>query len=511
MYGQIEEFNKTQQYAVMHSGLNTWHLDNLVLNEDNKTISGIAHMVDSTHTPLKPRDSKRVHRYTGKQSPLNEVHFHINRTNTPDYGAQVTIPFSEISSISVNDKNTGRSVVNVVMGTIGVITGIFIIILATKSSCPFIYVKNGEEFIFVGELYPGILTANQQRDDYLKLPYLNTGDTEFSIMITNELKEIQFTDFVQLLEVEHPKNVDVLLDKNGNPHTFSEIISPYTVLVDNLNIDNGPAMTQDNDSYLFSSEANESSSIRNIEMTFKLPPKPCGKAKLFLAVKNSMWLDYVFGKFNEKFGTYYPQFQKDQETSSKEKSTKWMNEQNIPLSVYLKTSKGWDLVDRINTVGPMASRNIAVPLDLSKVVGDEVVLKLETGFMFWEVDYAGIDFSENVALDVKYISPYQALDENNENVTQLLSVEDQRYFVQPNIGDKVGVNFKISEPDPDVERSYFLKNRGYYKYIRDYQGDPDFQKLKLFRSAGAFTDFSKYEYEALMDFENQFDVALYTK
>ena len=35
MYGQIEEFNKTQQYAVMHSGLNTWHLDNLVLNEDN--------------------------------------------------------------------------------------------------------------------------------------------------------------------------------------------------------------------------------------------------------------------------------------------------------------------------------------------------------------------------------------------------------------------------------------------------------------------------------------------
>ena len=510
MYGQIEEFNKTQQYAVMHSGLNTWHLDNLVLNEDNKTISGTAQMVDSTHTPLKSRDSKRVHRYTGKQSPLNEVHFYINRTNTPEYGAQVTIPFSEISSISVNDKNTGRSVVNVVVGTIGVIAGIFIIILATKSSCPFIYVKNGDEYIFTGELYPGVLTANQQRDDYLKLPYLKKGDSDFSIMITNELKEIQFTDFVQLIEIDHPNNVDVLLDQYGNPHTFSDIISPNRVLVDNLNIDIGPAMIQDNDSYLFNSKTNESSSLRNIEMTFK-QPKPCGKAKLFLTVKNSMWLDYVFGKFNEKFGTYYPQFQKDQETASKEKSTKWMNEQNIPLSVYLKTSKGWDLVNRINTVGPMASRNIAVPLDLSKVVGEEVVLKLETGFMFWEVDYAGIDFSENVALDVKYINPYQALDGNNENVTRLLSSKDQRYCIQPNIGDKVVVNFKTNETDPDVERSYFLKNRGYYKYIRDYQGDPDFQKLKLFRSVGAFTDFSKYEYEALMGFENQFEVASNTK
>ncbi|MBD0849483.1 hypothetical protein [Maribacter arenosus] len=510
MYGQIEEFNKSQQYAVMHSGLNTWHLNNLVLNEDNQTISGTAQKIESTHTPLKPRDSKRVHRYTRKQSPLNEVHFYINRTNTPDYGAQVTIPFSEISSISVNDKNTGRSVVNVVMGTIGVIAGIFIIILATKSSCPFIYVKDGDEFIFTGELYPGVLTANQQRDDYLQLPSLNENNSDYSILITNELKEIQFTDFVQLLEVDHPKNVDVLLDKNGNPHTFSEIISPKTVMVDNLKMENGPVMTQDNDSYLFNTDTNDSSSIRNIEMTFKAP-KQISKAKLFLTVKNSMWLDYAFGRFNEKFGTYYPQFQKDQQKVSKEKSAKWMNEQNIPLSIYIKTSTGWELVDRINTVGPMAFRNIAVPLDLSKAVGGEVVLKLETGFMFWEVDYAGIDFTENVTLDVKYINPYQALDENNENVTQLLASEDQRYFVQPNIGDKVWVNFKTSEPDQDIERSYFLKNRGYYNYIRDYQGDPDFRELKLFRSAGTFTDFSKYEYETLMDFENHFDVVLNTK
>ena len=507
MSSQIDEFNKTQKYAVIHSGPNTWHLNNLVLNEDNKTISGMVQAVDPNHIPRKPRELKRVHRYSrsAKETPLNEVHFYISTNNIPDFGSQITIPFSEIISISVNDKNSGRSIANVFLGTIGVIAVIFIIVLATKSSCPFIYVKNGEEYVFTGELYPGIITANQQRDDYLLLPNLTKGNNEYSIKITNELKEIQYTDFVQLLEINHPNNVKVLLDKNGDLHTFSNIISPNNVLADNLIIDNNPTLIKDNNSYLFNSVIINSSSIRNIELEFN-KPKHTENAKLFLTVKNSMWLDYVFGKFNQQFGTYYSQFQKDQQTVSIEKSTKWINEQNIPLSIYLKTASGWELVDRINTVGPMASRDIAVPIDLSNIVGEEVVIKLETGFMFWEVDYAGIDFTENLALDVKYINPYEALDGNN-NVTNLLLTSDQNYFVQPNIGDEVVVNFKINESSLDLNRTFFLKNRGYYNYVRNYAGNADFQKLKLFKKPGAFTDFSKYEYEALMDYEDQFDLA----
>jgi len=261
---------------------------------------------------------------------------------------------------------------------------------------------------------------------------------------------------------------------------------------------------------LFNSELMNSSSIRNIELNFNRPPQT-KKAKLVLTVKNSMWLDYVFGKFNEQFGTYYAQFQKNQQGSSKEKSTKWMNEQNIPLSVYLKTTTGWELMDKINTVGPLASRDIAIPIDISKTFGEEVVIKLETGFMFWEVDYAGIDFTEDVALDIKYINPTTAIDGNNKDVTKLLLAEDKNYFVQPNIGDEVLVNFKTTESKPGVNKTFFLKNRGYYNYIRNYDNDPNFQKLKLFKEAGAFTDFSMYEYEALINYENQFDLTSNSK
>ena len=511
MANQIAEFNKMQQYAVIHSGTNIWHLNNLVLNEDNKTISGIAQKVESNHIPLKPRDSKRVHRYDKNKTPLNEVHFYTDSINIPQYGSEITIPFSEISSISVNDKNSGRSIANVFLGTIGVIAVILIIVAATKSSCPFIYVKDGEEFVFTGELYPGVLTANQQRDDYILLPNLKNPSNEYIIKITNELKEIQYTDFVQLLEITHPNNVTVLLDKNGIPQTFSELMPPKKVVVDNIFSNSDPILTKDNNSYLFDSELLGDRSVRDIQLHFN-KSQQADHAKLFLTVKNSMWLDYVFGKFNEQFGNYYPKFQKDQQDYSKEKSENWVNAQNIPLSVYLKTTNGWELIDRIPTVGPMAFRDIAVPIDISKIAGDEVIVKLETGFMFWEVDYAGIDYTENVPLEITYSNPSIAVDGNGVDVTKLLSSEDQNYFVQPRIGDVVDVTFKTSEYQQDLKKTFFLKNIGYYNYIRDYKDDPNFLKLKLFKSDGAFTDFSKYEFEVLMDYQNQSDeVVINTK
>ena len=78
-------------------------------------------------------------------------------------------------------------------------------------------------------------------------------------------------------------------------------------------------------------------------------------------------------------------------------------------------------------------------------------------------------------------------------------------YVEINIGDEVFVSFKTNKGNLDLEKTFFLKNRGYYNYVRDYKGEPNFQKLKLFREAGAFTEFSKLEYEAIMDYEKQFD------
>ena len=231
---QITEFSKNQNYVIIHSGQEIWNLSNLVINENEKSISGVKKEVSELHIPKKPREIKRTHRYSGSKEVLNEVHFYISSRASHPYGEQATIKFEEINSISVNDKNTGKTVLNIAVGVVGTLALVAIIALLTKSSCPFVYVKNGEEFVFTGELYPGVLTPNQQRDDYLGLPNVNNINNEVSIKITNELKEIQYTDFVQLIEIPHSNNLKILLDKNGDVHTFSEIITPNKIIVDQI-------------------------------------------------------------------------------------------------------------------------------------------------------------------------------------------------------------------------------------------------------------------------------------
>jgi len=142
----------------------------------------------------------------------------------------------------------------------------------------------------------------------------------------------------------------------------------------------------------------------------------------------------------------------------------------------------------------MAFRDLVVPIDLSKIHSNSVEIKLECGFMFWEIDYAAIDFSPNENLIVKKYNPSSAIDENGIDVKDLLLFEDQKRLIQPNIGNEVIVTFDKESNTKWEKESVFLKNRGYYEYIRDYKGKPKVKQLKKFKQDGALSIYSKNEY-----------------
>jgi len=492
---QIDEFNTQEKYVIVHSEKFFWHLKDMVLNDDDQTISGTILNVSNDHTYKKLRDEKRVHRYKkNKTNPLDEVHFYLKTPTSFNNNETVSISLEEISRISVNDKNTGRSVANVLLGTVGTFFTISIIALALKSSCPFVYIKAGQDYQFVGELYPGAITPNLQRNDYLVLPNFHPEDELYTLKVSNQLKEIQYTDQLQLLSVNHPKSKEVLMDSKGVLQTFENLKSPTNVKSDGQIEDLTLALEKDNNYYAFNSSQNTSQSTRSMVFEFD-KPENAKEVKLYLTAKNSVWLDYIFGKFNEQFGSYYNTFQKKQQTIGKETLAKWTNGQNIPLSIYVKTKDGWNLTERINTVGPLAMRDLVVPIDLDANNDEVLQIKLETGFMFWEVDYVGVDFSKNSNLTLDYIDPVSAFDQYNNDVTHLVNKQDGAYFIQPNIGNEVVVNFPaVSINDTLNETTIFLKNRGYYNYIRDYKGFPDKERLEAFKEDGAFTKFSETSY-----------------
>ena len=506
MASHIREFNDQRNYAIINE---SWHLKNLSINEDTKTLSGIAGSISPQHHSDKIRTIKKTYRFKVKQrEPFNELHFTVVSENMPVMGDSVTIPFTKIEAITVNDRNTGRAVLNVMAGTIGTLFAVTLIIAALKSSCPFVYTKNGDEYVFQGELFPGTLTPGMQHPDYLPLPGFLPDGSSYSVMVTNELREKQYTDLLQLWVVDHEIHTKVLLDDKGDIQTFSNLFPPQKIYNESGRV--GPEAFEaiDGRAYTFNNELATTHSTRELILHFDRPPA-AGHASLLLTAKNSLWLDYIFGKFNEQFGAYYNKFQKDQQQLSAEKTRQWVEEQDIPLSVYLKTDKGWELVKKIQTVGPMANRDLGIELELGRVSSQNVAVKLVCGFMFWELDYAAIDYGEDhTQTRLTKITPYLALDENNTDVTSLLSSVDEQYLVQPERGNAVTVNFHADNQPAGTTRSVFLVNQGYYNYVRDYKGIPDFNRLKSFRDKNAFTRFSENSYNSILAVDRVTDPTL---
>jgi len=505
---RINDFNKTEYYAIVHSGDNVYHLDKINIDQERNILNGTIDSLSERHIYKKERSETKTNRFKrNMQDPVSEIHITLSKDISPTFGSEISIPINEVHSVSLNKRDGGTEFATVILGAAGVLVGIFLIILATKSSCPFVYVKNGDTYKFAGELYPGVLTENMQRDDYIPLGEYNRLEQDFSIKVTNELKEIQHTDLLELIVVDHSTDIQVLLDDQGNLQTFSNLQQPINVKVDNLEKDVETIIAKDGNSYAFNSTSEWDDSKRHLTLEFDAPEESAD-AKLYLRAKNSMWLDYIFGKFNEQFGSYYQEFQAQQQSKTKAQSEKWINEQHIPLSVYVETSSGWELVETINTVGPLAFRDLVVPIDSKFITKNKLKVKLETGFMFWEVDYAGIDYSENKLLDVNYFSPKEAIDQNNKVVTKLLTKEDQVYLTQSEIGEEVTVNFNLDNVSTTSSHTVFLKNKGYYNYIRDFQGEPNLESLLVFKKEGSFTDFSKFEYYNIMEIENSEYLAL---
>jgi tetratricopeptide (TPR) repeat protein len=88
------------------------------------------------------------------------------------------------------------------------------------SSCPYLYVWNGERFVFVtdfmggGEMghldAPGIFNMPDPTE-YVRIPrdLLRERDGQYELKVTNELEEALFVDRLQLISVAHPDGVEV--------------------------------------------------------------------------------------------------------------------------------------------------------------------------------------------------------------------------------------------------------------------------------------------------------------
>jgi hypothetical protein len=500
---------KNTKYFILHQGASVWHIKDLTLDNENQLLQGILEPLPEEHyyyhhtKPDKPNRFKN--NYKGDRSrPTDEIHFYIAEY-AEGPGELITIPFSAIEKIEVYDNDSGANAASAVFATLGIVAGTFAVLVAivaaTKSSCPFVYVNDGNVYRFIGEMYGGAILPSLERHDYMPLPKRYAEDSLYQLMIANKLLERQYTNIAELIVVDHPIGSAVVLDQDGNVQTFNQLQSPaYARGASEVDYTHA-IIDRDSISYLFNDHDKKKKELSELELTFTRPMHAT-HGKLILHAKNSYWLDYIYGKFNEQFGSYFDEHMANLKKEPAQKHLQWSLDQGIPLSVYLETRDGWTFVDYFTVIGPLASRDLVMAIDLSAVSGAAVKIKLECGFMFWEVDYAAIDFEQNIPTGITYLDPTTAIDEMGKETAHLLAAEDDQYLFQPDIGNEATLTYIIPEVVTGMQQSFFLHSKGYYEYIRDYQGVPDILYLNNFKKPGRFTQYSRETYNSM--FDNQY-------
>ncbi len=491
---------------VVHSGTDVFLINSVSLVNDTLRGSYVGRYIFPFKKDKFPVENS-TNRYVKKKGDarlINEIHLYIRNNHQPTDN-KVSFALKDISRLDIYNHAGDRTAISWIFGlAVGVLAAymafflILILVMALSGgSCPYIYVNTGDGYAFTGEIYSGAVYAPLERSDYLTLPQLVAENGNYKLKISNELEEVQYTNLTELIVIDHPANSDVVLDKYGNYQTAVKLSSPLTA-INFLNTDILTSIKgKDSLSYLGVLSDKEFPLTDGIIMTFD-HPEGVESGKLFLRAKNSLWLDYVYKKSHDLFGGSYDLWTKKQNKSDTEQLRDWPLSQKIPLSVFVEKNGEWVFCDYFNMAGPAALREDVIVIDLKGTDSGPLKIKLESGSHFWEIDYAGLDFSSNVPVDMKTVKIEKAITNDEVDVTGMLKYDDLKYYIQPATYNIADLSFP-APPPADSKRTVFLHSKGYYNIINEAGGLPKIKKLKTIREPGQFLEYSRELMKAEID------------
>jgi hypothetical protein len=289
--------------------------------------------------------------------------------------------------------------------------------------------------------------------------------------------------------VEHDPAVRVLTDQFGCPTSYVRPVSP----LEGVNRSGADILDLilDKDSMVYAME-DDRYDIGSLDLRFSNPDR-LDRARLLLKAKNTLWGEHVIERITSKFGGYYETWIDRQSRLPAEERARMMAESHVPLTVRVKEGDRWEVVYSILPVGPMGYREflIEIPADSAS---EWIDVRLETGFMFWEIDWVALDTSHAEGLPFAELVPTSATSSRQSDIVYALANDDEFYLDQLEVGEVAEVTFTLTPPSAGKAYSYFLRAKGYYEPIRDYAGPPRVNELIRFRNLNHVPRFSREEY-----------------
>jgi hypothetical protein len=482
---------------VIHSDTTVFVINNIKIDSDSISGNYLSNykLPYNKNTFPNVNSTNRYIKSKGDYSIRNEVHIYVQSHHSslfPGYTRE-SVAIKDIHRFDIYSPEKGLTTLTWVLG---IAAGVFIspfvlfgLIGLFGGSCPYIYVNNGSGMDFAGEIYSGAIYAPLERNDYLTLPHLVAEKGYYKLKISNELKEIQYTNLAELIVIDHSAKSEVLIDKYGKYQTAVDLRSPISATnfsgKDILNV----VKEKDSLCYYGVTPQEELALTDGIIMTFDHPDE-AGSGKLFLRARNSLWLDNVYKSTKDLFGWYNDSWTKKQNMTDSAKLMNRSLSQKLPLLVYVKKNGEWVSCDFYNMAGPAALKDDVLAIDLKGIDKGPVKIKLETGSYFWEIDYVAIDYSLNIPVAIKTVKPERAITNREELVTELMKYDDLKYYVQAENNDIADISFAVPGT-VDSKRTVILHSKGYYQILNETDGFPAVKKLKALREPGQFLEYSR--------------------
>ena len=492
---------ENNNHIVIHAGSEMYKIYSIKYDEETDTISALSKPFDGApldyyYKVIEKRGgvAHRKHKES-KKSDVQQIHLFITGYEQLN---DSRIAFSKNDIFQV-DASKNAVFLNALVTT-GIIGGSAVVggigLLFILCGCPHVYLDNGNEMVYNNTLFTGAKAVQLERNDYKEIPDFDPSSESYSFQIVNEEKEDQYTNLVQLTSILHPSNVEVFSDKNGNLYSISDLQSPISAKEENgvsiLNYIN------ERDQYTYGFDADTIDGLAAIHLQFNNQVEG-KKANLLIRAKNTIWSGYVYDEFNSLFGKNHAKWVKMNEDKSKAEREKWMREQGIKLLVDIKVNNEWRTYDEVELVGEASLNQIVIPVE-AELVEKNMEFRIRTGFRFWELDYVGIDFSEQIDLKVNHHKPAEAIGNNGEDFAEELSYDDELYMKHELKTElnKTHVLFDDLPVDSTMKRTLILKSKGYYVPKSDYTGRTQRKKLQKFTDPGELSRFSRSLYDDVM-------------
>jgi hypothetical protein len=514
-----------QKYFILHdlSHNREYALDNVKVFNEN-LVADMGPLL-SEHTlyehPLRPVQNAFL--VKDKDVVLYEVHLYSQ--NPGDDSMRVNIALKDFSRVDVYEldkKSTNRhmvgSIIGITLTTAGAIVAIVAIAETGKSSSapspsptpspsqnsdlsltcsPQVYLKEHNKTELQGTLYSGAIAASLERTDYMPLSIGEHADEKVRLTIKGKDEEDIMLNRVQLMQVTHKESEQVLIDRNGKIQVYHDPVKPRQALIGPDKDVRMEIMARDGKYYSFTNQSVEENSS-DILLNFRKPHNSTS-GKLIVNAKNSAWSYYLFNQFKSLYGDYYPSLIQKKDKADPAQVMRCELDQYLPLLVSVKYKEEWKFVDYFPTAGISASRDLIMNLDLKEFRdSDNVQIRLQTTYMFWDLDYVAMDFSTRDNFQNEFIPASKVLLVNRDS-EEIIPETDQHSNIIVKGPLRLDIEFDVhSHPSTGMKNSYFLVGNGYYHDNSRFEGEARFRELVRFSGKGAFDKYSREKFDLLL-------------